>query len=108
MCARGAQSLWIPIVPSVRSAKEALWWNCHSTRAFFSPWTRFDNKKDVVRDTKEKERERRALLCCAGWPVSFKVLVLDLVWQWKEGVLPFLRAALWFFGSCERICNALN
>ena len=32
-------------------------------------------KKDVVRNTKEKERERRAILSCAGWPVSFEILV---------------------------------
>ena len=31
--------------PCVRSAKEALWWSCHSSRAFFSPWARCDNKR---------------------------------------------------------------
>ena len=34
-----------------------------------------DNKrKNLVRDMKEKERVRRALLSCAGWRVSFKFL----------------------------------
>ena len=32
-----AQSLWILLAPCFRSAKEALWWNCHSSNAFFSP-----------------------------------------------------------------------
>ena len=39
----------------------------------FSPWTGSDNKKHhLVRDMQEKERERRALLSCAGWIVSFE------------------------------------
>ena len=41
---RGAQSLRIILVPCVRSAKEVLWRNCHSSKAFFSPWTDCDNK----------------------------------------------------------------
>ena len=32
-------------------------------------------EKDVVRDMKEKEPERRALLSYVGWPVSFEILV---------------------------------
>ena len=31
-------------VPSVRRAKEVLWWSCHSSKAFSSPWTGCDNK----------------------------------------------------------------
>ena len=46
-------------------------------------------EKDVVRDVKEKERERRAFLSCAGWPVSFEILVLDMLCLWNEGVPSF-------------------
>ena len=42
------------LAPCVRSAEEALWWNGHSSRAFFSPWTGLDNKRKMVREVKEK------------------------------------------------------
>ena len=61
----------------------------------------------MVRDLKEKERERRALLSCAGWPVSFEFSVLDMVCLWNEGVpsFPFVPpCGVW---SSERIFNAL-
>ena len=32
-------------------------------------------ESDVVREMKEKERERRALLSCVGLPVSFEFLI---------------------------------
>ena len=38
-------------------------------------------ERDVVREMKEKERERRALLSCVGLPVSFEMLI-----QFKHGV----------------------
>ena len=54
--------------------QRALWWNGHS-KAAFSPWTGCDNKrKNLVRDMKEQERVRRALLSGAGWPVCFDFL----------------------------------
>ena len=61
------------LVLCVRSAMEVLWWKCHSSNAFFSPDGLGQQEMDVVRDTKEKERERRALLSCAGWPISFEI-----------------------------------
>ena len=36
----------------------------------------------VVREMKEKERERRALLSCVGVPASFEILI-----QFQHGVL---------------------
>ena len=39
-------------------------------------------ERDVVRDMKEKERVRRALLSCVGLQVSFEILI-----QFKHGVL---------------------
>ena len=42
-------------------------------------WAVTTMEKDVARDMKERERERRALLSCAAWPVSFDILVLDMV-----------------------------
>ena len=104
----GAQSLWITLAPCVRSAKEALWWNCHSSNAFLSPWTGCDNKrKNLVRDLKEKERERRALLSCAGCPVSFEILMFGMVGLWREGVISFPSCRLVVFGCSKRIFNAL-
>ena len=41
-------------------------------------------ERDVVREMK-KERERRALLSHVGWPVSFEILMLDMVGLWNEG-----------------------
>ena len=101
MCARGAQSPWIRHARCVRSATEVFWWNCHSSKAFFSPWTGCDNKKNVVRDRKEKERVRRALLSCAAWPVSFGILVVDMVCLSREGVPSFPSCRLVVFGSFE-------
>ena len=43
-------------------------------------------QRDVVREMKEKERERRALLSCVDWPSSFDILVFDMVCLWNEGV----------------------
>ena len=51
-------------------------------------------ERDVVREMKEKERERRALLRYVGWPVSFEILMLDVVRLWKKRV-PFICATLW-------------
>ena len=31
----GTRSLWFHLAPCIRSAKESLWWNCHSSKAFF-------------------------------------------------------------------------
>ena len=55
-------------------------------------------KKDVVRDMKEKKHERRALLSCDGWPVSFEFL-LRLAWRacGTRVSFPFLHATLWFW-----------
>ena len=78
------------------SLSECHWWNCHSSKALFSPWTGCDNKrKNLVRDMKEKERVRRAPLRCGGSPVSFAFLVVDVVCLWRKGTPSFLRAALW-------------
>ena len=46
-------------------------------------------ERDVVREMQEKERERRALLSCVGWPVSFQFLMV------KHGV-PVERGSLLF------------
>ena len=46
-------------------------------------------EKDVVRDFKERERVLRAFLSCAGWRVSFEILVLDMLFLWNEGVPSF-------------------
>ena len=89
-------------------SREALWWNCHSSKAFFSLWTGCDNKrKNLVRDMKEKERVRRALLSCADWPVSFKILVVDMVCLWREVSLPSFVPPCGL-GSFERILTTLN
>ena len=57
-----------------------------SGKPFFSPSTGCDKKKkDVVRDMEEKERERRAFLSCAGWPISVENLVFDMACLWNEG-----------------------
>ena len=93
MCAREAQSLWILLAPCVRRAKEALWWNCRSSKALFSPWMGCDNKKkDARRDMKEKERERRALLSCAGWPGSQVKVTYHLYHYGIEVRVEFLKS----------------
>ena len=54
-------------------------------------------ERDVVRGMKEKERERRALQSHVAWPVSFDILLLDMVGLWKEGVPSFLLCHLVVF-----------
>ena len=72
-------------------------WNCHSSTGF-SPWTGCDNKgKNLVRDTKEKERVRRAILSLC-WLASF----LRIFWSGHgefvaTGFPSFIRAALWLW-----------
>ena len=51
-------------------------------------------EKDVLRETKEKKRERRALLSYVDWPISFEMLMF-MVGLWNEGSLPFFCAVLW-------------
>ena len=64
-------------------------------------------EKDVVRDLKEKERERRALLSVVGWPVSFEIFGV------RHGVLAVRGCPFLSFvppcgvGSSERIFNSL-
>ena len=60
-----------------------------------------------MRDVKEKELVRRALLSRAGWPVSFTFLVVDVVCLWREVSLPSFVPPCGF-GSFERIFNASN
>ena len=41
--------------PWVQSAREVLWWNCHSSKAFLLPWTARDRKEgNVLREMKEE------------------------------------------------------
>ena len=69
--------------------------NCRSRKAFLSPRTGCDNKrKNLVRDMKEKERMRRALLSCAAWLISFEF--------WTEhGVL--VERGVPFLHSCRLV-----
>ena len=48
-------------------------------------------ERDVVREMKEKERERRALLSYVGWPVSFESFEV------RHGVLVERGCLLFFF-----------
>ena len=52
---------------------------------FFLTVDRDNKRKNLVRDMKEKERMRRALLSCAASQVSVETLVLDMVCLWSEG-----------------------
>ena len=60
-----------------------------------------------MRDMGKKERERRALLSCAGWPVSFENLVFDMVCLWNEGESQQSQSLLLKLGSqdCEAQCQ---
>ena len=73
-----------PLPHCVHNARVALVRKCHCSKAFLSPWTDVTTKeRDVVREMKEKERERRAFfLSCIGLPVSSEFLL-----QFKHGVL---------------------
>ena len=59
-------------------------------------------ERDVVREIREKERERRALLSCVGLSVSFEFRYsLNMVCLWNEGVPSFL--------LCHLVCvNSLQ
>ena len=53
-------------------------------------------ERDVVREMKEKERERRALLRYFGWAVSFEILMLEVERLWNKRV-PFFCATFWLW-----------
>ena len=75
-----------------------------AAKLFFSPWTGCDKeKKNLVRNVKETERVRRALLSCAGWPVSFEAFGGHGV-PVEVSFLSFVPPC--GVGSFERICNA--
>ena len=64
-----ARCCWVLLVHCVRSVRKV--------QAFLSPWAGCDKKGEGCgeRETKEKERERRAPLSCVGLPVSFEILI---------------------------------
>ena len=65
-------------------------------KAFLSPWTRCDKNGECCGErTKEKERERRALLSWLGWPVSFESFDV------RQGVL--VERGFSFFSLCHRV-----
>ena len=76
-------------------------------RMEYAPVARATTKGFMERDMKEKERVRRAILSCAGWPISYEFLVVDVVCLWI--LCPFLSfGPPGGLGSFERIFNALG
>ena len=49
---------------------------CQKTIPFSRGWAVTQSERVVVREKKEKEREKRALLSWLSWPISFKCFVV--------------------------------
>ena len=88
-------------------AKVALSCRCHGTSAVLTvDGLRPRKARDVVREMKEKERERRTLLRHVGWSASIESFEVRHGVPVERGVPSFLGATCGVHRS-ERIFNAL-